>query len=130
MLADIFNTPAEVEINGKTYKAEYDFNGYAVLETLTGKGFTKLHNLLMIQNNLTLNDSVEIICCSLLKHHKAEEVAQVREYLHNNMHAIKNLNEAIIGVFLAPMIEPEIIETINEVKKKVAEMKETEKTAT
>lgn len=130
MLADIFNTPAEVEINGKTYKAEYDFNGYAVLETLTGKGFSKLHDLLMIQNNLTLNDSVEIICCSLLKHHKAEEAAQVREYLHNNIHAIKNLNEAIIGVFLAPIIEPEILETINEVKKKVAEMKEAEEIAT
>lgn len=130
MLADIFNTPAEVEINGKTYKAEYDFQGYAILETLTGKGFSKLYNLLMIQDNLTLNDSVEIICCSLLKHHKAEEATQVREYLHKNMHAIQKLNNPIIGVFVAPMIEPEIIEAINEIKKKVAEAKEAEATAT
>ena len=109
MLADIFNTPAEVEINGNTYKAEYDFQGYATLETMTGKGFSKLYNLLMIQNNLTLNDSVEVICCSLLKHHKAEEVTQVREYLHKNMHAIQKLNNSIIGVFLDPMSEHEII---------------------
>ena len=47
MLMDIFNVPAEIVIDGKTYKAEYDNKGYAMLESLTGKGIYKLYNLLM-----------------------------------------------------------------------------------
>lgn len=121
MLEDIFNVPLEIEINGKKYKAEYDFNGYAVLETLTGKGFYKLYNLLMVQNNITLHDSVEIVCCSLLKHHTESEVKEVREYLHKNPYVIKDLNTDVIGAFIAPMLDPEIVKTIQELKKKVGE---------
>ena len=121
MLADIFNIPLEIEINGKKYKAEYDFNGYAVLETLTGKGFYKLYNLLMVQNNLTLNDSVEIVCCSLLKHHTENEIKEVRDYLQKNIHVIQDLNVAVIGAFIAPMLDPEIVENIQGLKKKVEE---------
>lgn len=121
MLADIFNMPLEIEINGKKYKSEYDFNSYAVLETLTGKGFYKLYNLLMVQNNLTLNDSTEIVCCSLLKHHTECEVKEVREYLHKNPYVIKDLNADVIGAFIAPMLDPEIVKTIQELKKKVGE---------
>lgn len=121
MLADIFNMPLEIEINGKKYKSEYDFNSYAVLETLTGKGFYKLYNLLMVQNNITLNDSTEIVCCSLLKYHTEGEVKEVREYLHKNPYVIKDLNADIIGAFIAPMLDPEIVKTIQELKKKVEE---------
>lgn len=121
MLADIFNVPTEVEINGKKYKAEYDFTGYATLETLTGKGFHKLYNLLMVQNNLTLTDSIEIICCAFLKHHTAEEVAAVRIYLQENLHIIQEINTLIIGAFILPHLPPEIMETVKEVKKKTAE---------
>lgn len=124
-LADIFNSPADIQINGKTYKAEYDFKSYATLEALTGKGFCKLYDLLMVQNNLTLNESIEIICCSLLKHHSTDEVTKVREYLQNNMHAIQDLNNAIIGVFVAPMLPPEITQTLDEIKKKAIESEQT-----
>lgn len=127
-LADIFNVPAEIEIDGKKYKAEYDFNGYATLETLTGKGLFNLYNLLMVQNNLTLNDSIEVICCSLLKHHKSEEITQVREYLQKNIHAIQDLNVAIIGAFTAPMIAPEILAQVDDAKKKLAETEEQQAT--
>lgn len=119
MLEDIFNIPCEIKINSEKFKAEYDFNSYAVLETLTGKGFYKLYNLLMVQNNLTLNDSVEIVCCSLLKHHSEKEVEKVREYLHKNPYAIQDLNSSVIGVFVAPMLDPEIIKTVQGIKKKV-----------
>ena len=125
MLADIFNIPADIEIDGKKYKAEYDFNGYAALETLTGKGFYKLYNLLMVQNNLTLTESIEIVCCSLLKHHSTDEVAKVREYLQKNPYAIQDLNTAVIGAFTAPMLPPEILNSIDEIKKKAQEMKAT-----
>lgn len=123
-LADIFNSPVDIQINGKTYKAEYDFNGYAVLETLTGKGFCKLYDLLMIQNNLTLNESIEIICCSLLKYHSTDEVTKVREYLQTNLHAIQDLNNAVIGVFVAPILPPEITQTLEEIKKKAIEVEQ------
>lgn len=118
MLEDIFNVPTEIVINGQKYKAEYDFKSYATLETLTGKGFYKLYNLLMVQNNLTLNDSVEIICCAFLKHHSTKDVAQIREYLTENLHAIKDINADVIGAFILPMLPPEIMETIKDVKKK------------
>lgn len=121
MLEDIFTVPAEVEINDKTYKAEYDFKSYATLETLTGKGFYKLYNLLMVQNNLTLMDSIEIICCAFLKHHSANEVAAIREYLTNNLHAIKDVNAEVIGAFILPILPPEILETVKDVKKKTKE---------
>ena len=121
MLEDIFNVPTEIVINDKKYKAEYDFNGYATLETLTGKGFYKLYNLLMVQNNLTLPDSIEIICCALIKHHGADEVAKVREYLRENLHAVKDVNAGVIGAFILPMLPPEIMDTIKEVKKKTKE---------
>lgn len=121
MLEDIFNVPTEVEINGKKYKSEYDFKGYATLETLTGKGFYKLYNLLMVQNNLTLSDSIEIICCSFLKHHSTDEVAQIREYLTKNLHAIKDINAEVIGAFIIPHLPPEIMDTVKEVKKKTEE---------
>lgn len=121
MLMDIFNVPAEVEIDGKTYKAEYDNKGYAMLESLTGKGIYKLYNLLMVQNNLTLNESIEVVCCSLLKHHTTEEVSHVREYLANNMHAISELNTQIIWVFASPLLPPEVVKNIDDLKKKIAE---------
>lgn len=124
MLADIFNVPAVITIDGKEYKAEYDNKGFATLETLTGKGIYKIYNLLMVQNNLTLNDSIEVICCSLLKHHTTEEVAKVREYLSINMYAINELNSQIIWVFAAPLLPPEIVKEINETKKKVAEIEQ------
>lgn len=123
MLEDIFNIPAEIKVNGKIYKAEYDFKSYAMLEMLTGKGFYKIYNLLMVQNNLTLNDSIEVICCSLIKHHTEAEIKAAREYLQANLHEIKDLNADVIGAFVAPMLPPEIIKTIQEVKKKVKEIK-------
>lgn len=121
MLMDIFNVPAEVEIDGKTYKAEYDNKSYAILESLTGKGIYKLYNLLMVQNNLTLNESIEFVCCSLIKHHTTEEVAKVREYLSNNIHAIGELNSQIIWVFASPLLPPEVVKNIDDLKKKIAE---------
>ena len=120
---DIFNVPAEIVIDGKTYKAEYDNKGYAMLETLTGKGIYKLYNLLMVQNNLTLNESIEIVCCSLLKHHTTEEVAKVREYLATNMYAINELNSQIIWVFACPLLPPEVVQNIEDLKKKMMEIK-------
>lgn len=118
MLADIFNVPAIVSINGKEYKAEYDFKSYAILETLTGKGFYNLYNLLMVQNNLTLSDSIEIICCAFVKHHTEEEVANIREHLTKNLYLIKELNEKVIMAFVLPCLPPEIMETVDKVKKK------------
>lgn len=123
MLMDIFNVPAEIVIDGKTYKAEYDNKGYAILESLTGKGVYKLYNLLMVQNNLTLNESIEIVCCSLLKHHTTEEVARVREYLAVNMYAINELNSQIIWVFACPLLPPEVVQNIEDLKKKMMEIK-------
>lgn len=124
---DIFNVPAEIEIDGKKYKAEYDNKGYAMLETLTGKGIYKLYNLLMVQNNLTLNESIEIVCCSLLKHHATEEVAHVREYLSQNMYVIQDLNSQIIWAFSVPLLPPDVVNSVAELKKKITEA-ETQKT--
>ena len=121
MLEDIFNVPTAIVIDGKKYQAEYDFKSYATLETLTGKGFYKLYNLLMVQNNLTLADSIELICCAFVKHHSTEEVAKIREYLSTNLHAIKDINAEVIGAFVLPMLPPEIMETVKEVKKKTKE---------
>jgi hypothetical protein len=118
MLEDIFNVPTEIVIDGKKYQAEYDFKSYATLETLTGKGFYKLYDLLMVQNNLRLEDSIEIICCSFLKHHSTNDVAHIREYLTKNLYTIKDLNAEVIGAFILPMLPPEIMETVKEVKKK------------
>ena len=127
MLTDIFNVPAEIEIDGKKYKAEYDNKSYAILESITGKGIYKLYNLLMIQNNLTLNDSLEVICCALLKHHTTEEVAKVREYLTINMYAIQELNSQIIWVFTSPLLPPEVVKNVDELKKKIEETQKTMK---
>ena len=118
MLEDIFNVPTEIVIDGKKYQAEYDFKSYATLETLTGKGFYKLYDLLMVQNNLRLEDSIEIICCAFLKHHSTNDVAHIREYLTKNLYTIKDLNAEVIGAFILPMLPPEIMETVKEVKKK------------
>ena len=118
MLEDIFNVPTEIVINDKNYKAEYDFKSYATLQTLTGKGFYKLYDLLMVKNDLRLEDSIEIICCAFLKHHSTNDVAQIREYLTNNLYAIKDLNAQVIGAFILPMLPPEIMDTVKEVKKK------------
>lgn len=122
MLEDIFNVPTAIVIDGKKYQAEYDFKSYATLETLTGKGFYKLYNLLMVQNNLTLADSIELICCAFVKHHSTEEVAKIREYLSTNLHAIKDINAEVIGAFVLPMLPPEIMDTVKEVKKKTKEV--------
>ena len=107
MLADIFNVPAIVSINGKEYKAEYDFASYAVLETRTGKGMHKICSLLL-QENLTLNDSIEVICCSLLKHHNQEDLTQIREYFHTNLYVIRELLKDVTAVYVSPLLPPEV----------------------
>lgn len=116
MLADIFNVPAIVSINGKEYKAEYDFGSYAVLETLTGKSMHKICSLLL-QENLTLNDSIEVICCSLLKHQKEEDLAIIREYFHTNLYAIREILKDIVGVYVSPLLPPEVYQVSEEIAK-------------
>ena len=107
MLADIFNVPAIVSINGKEYKAEYDFESYAVVETRTGKGMHKICSLLL-QENLTLNDSIEVICCSLLKHHNQEDLTQIREYFHTNLYVIRDLLKDVTAAYVSPLLPPEV----------------------
>lgn len=116
MLADIFNVPAIVSINGKEYKAEYDFESYAVVESRTGKGMHKICSLLL-QENLTLNDSIEVICCSLLKHQKEEDLAIIREYFHSNLYVIRELLRDITGVYVSPLLPPEVYQVSEEAVK-------------
>jgi len=116
MLADIFNTPAIVSINGKEYKAEFDFESYAVLETLTGKSMHKICSLLL-QENLPLNDSIELICCSLLKHQKQEDMKAIHEYFHTNLYVIRDLLKDIAGAYVSPLLPPEVYQATEEIKK-------------
>ena len=116
MLADIFNVPAIVSINGKEYKAEYDFESYAVVETRTGKGMHKICSLLL-QENLTLNDSIEVICCSLLKHQKEEDLTIIREYFHSNLYVIRELLRDITGAYVSPLLPPEVYQVSKETAK-------------
>lgn len=122
MLEDLLNKVTELTINDKKYTAEYDFKSYAELELKTGQGFYKLYDKLMVENNLTLSESIEIICCALIKHHKKSEIDEVREYLQSNLYAISDINSKVIGAFVAPILAPELMDKIQDLKKKLTEV--------
>lgn len=110
MLEDLFNITQKVTINNKEYSLEYNHKSYAVLESVTGKGLFKLKDLFVNQNNLTFEDSIEIICCACLIHHKTDEIELLRKYLRENLGIFSLISQPVLYAFLSPLMPPEIME--------------------
>lgn len=129
MLEDLFNSTQTMEVNGKVFSLEYNHKSYAVLETLTGKGLFKLKDLFINQNNLSFQDSIEIVCCACLKNHTEKEVTELRDYLTDNLGVISSLSQPVLYAFIKPLLPPEIMKKFvensvdkNKVKKKMKNM--------
>lgn len=125
MIEDILNLPKVIEICKKEYKIEYDCKAYALLEAMTGKSTLEIKNKL--ENSvLGLMDSIEVICCGLVKHHTDDEIKEVREHIKNNLFEIQKINIEVMIAFLTPLAPPEMFETY---QKAFGKIKEFEKSA-
>ena len=87
MIKDVLTKSYEIEVDGDRYTLEYDNLAYAKIEQLTGKGLFALYNDFVIKNDVKYEDFVEIVCCGLLKNHYAQEIAEVRKFLNENIAA-------------------------------------------
>lgn len=122
-IEDIFNVPEKLVIDGKEYDFEFDNKSFATLETLTQKGTFKIRELLL-DNNLTLNESIELVCCGLIKHYKANEISVVRDILQKTPSVWASNNDAILKAFLKPLMPPEVYLKMEEVKEKLRKLTE------
>jgi hypothetical protein len=118
---DIFNIPEKLVINGKEYDFEFDNRAFATLEGLTQKGTYKIRELLL-DNNLTLNECTELVCCGLIKNYKADEISVIRQELQKSPSVWTSNNDAILKAFLKPLMPPEIYLKMEEVKAKLQKL--------
>lgn len=110
MLEDLIIPAQKVKIDDKTYSMEYDHKSYAVLESLTGKGIFKIKDLFLSENNLTIEESINLVCCACMKHHNSDEIELLRQYLLSNLGVLSVISEPVLLAFLRPLMPPEILE--------------------
>lgn len=118
MIDDILSLPEVATIDGKEYKIEYTCKAYGILEAMTGKSTFKIRNL-MLDGELGIIDSIEVICAGLNKNHTDEEVKNVRKYVENNLHIISEINMEVVKAFIKPLMPPEVYNKLIEAKKEV-----------
>ena len=128
-IEDILTLPEIFTINGKEYKSEFDCKSYGMLEAITGKSIYKIQDLIC-ENNLFMTDTIEVICASLIKHHTADEINNLREYIKNHLSVINEVNYTVVQAFFKGIAPPEIFLEVKKAQKKVDEIKKKiEKTA-
>lgn len=127
MNLDIYNLPVEVEIGEKVYQVEFDNKAYVELESKTGKGVFNLYNTFIIENNLSLAESAEILCAGLIKHHKKEEIGVVREFIGENPWVFTRCLDVIQYAFMMPLLPPELMKELEPSGKKTIKKKTVKK---
>lgn len=130
MLKDIFNKPQTLILENKIYKMEFDNTAYAMVEENTGKSIFQLYDDLIGTNSLNYENRVELVCCSLLKHHNESEIKEARAQLTEHKYLMMKNNMAITVAFMIPLTPPELLgkqdSTVS--KKKTANKKTLKKT--
>lgn len=120
---DILNTPEKLIISSKEYSLEFDNMAYGTLEAVTQKGIFKIRELLL-DNNLTLSDCVELVCCGLMKHNKNQEIEEARAELNKTPSIWTTNNNAIFNAFLKPLMPPEVYLAMESIKEKIQNLSE------
>lgn len=128
MLEDLLISTQKVEINNKSYSLEYDHKSYAMLEILTGKGLFRIKEMFLNSNNLSFQDSIEMICCACLKHHSEKEISELRDYLLDNLGVISTLSQCVLCAFIKPLMPPDVMQKFqDDLKKKTSKKKKKSK---
>lgn len=118
MIEDILSMPEVFEIDGIEYKAQFDCKSYGILENITQKSIYKIQDLIA-DNNLFMQDSIELICASLIKNHSEKEISELREKIKNNLSLITVINMPVVTAFFKGISPPEIFEKVKELHKKI-----------
>lgn len=121
-IEDILTLPETFTVDGKEYKAEFDCRSYGILEALTGKSIYKLQEL-MCDNNLFMTDTIELICASLIKHHKEDEIDVLRKNIKSNLSLINEVRLSVVQAFFKGIAPPEIFEEVKKAQNEVEEIK-------
>lgn len=119
MLQDILNTPQTAAVEEKTYLFEFDHAAFAVLEKNTRKSVYEIYDTLIEKNALTSDDSLELLCAAMLKHHTQEEIMELKTKIEDYPGFLHCIKEALITSFVIPMMPPEILKEFCDSKKKV-----------
>lgn len=119
MKTDILNKPQTVKIDSKDYKFIYDYETLSELETIFGLGVYQIYDLLMSKKGLTLDESVKVLKCSLMRNHTSEEIEELESKIKEHPGIWLKVKEAVIASFILPLMPPEILEkTVIKPKKK------------
>lgn len=113
---DILNMPEIAEVNGKSYKIEYDNMAYGVVESMTSKGTFEVQRLIA-SGKLGLKDSKEVILAGLLKHHE-NEINEIRGLLDKNLYLITDFNLTVVRAFNKPLLPPDVYKAVVELEEK------------
>lgn len=128
-IEDILSLPETFEVDGKQYQSQFDCKTYAILEAKTGKAVTKIQDLIA-DRNLTLLDSIDVICISILKNHTEKEADELRQILMDKTGLISVVNGAVVRAFFKGIAPPEIFTKVLELQNKLNKLTEKEKKKT
>lgn len=115
MIEDILTMPETFTVDGKEYKAQFDCKSYGVLENITQKSIYKIQELIA-DNNLFMQDSIELICASVLKNHTEQEIVELRNKITNNLSYISIVKMPVITAFFKGIAPPEIFQRVQELQ--------------
>jgi hypothetical protein len=107
MLEDIKLEPITIDFEGLELQLEFDNSSIAFIEQQTGKGIFKIQALILA-NDITLQDSIEVFCAGIAKHHDIEVIKKVRESLQKKPYLISLHNKSVTNAFMKPLFPPEI----------------------
>ena len=108
MKQDILNHPMKVKIDPKEYTFEFDYKSLSELENQIVKGVYQIYNLLSVNEELTLEESLCLLSCGLLKHHSEEDVEELKNKIKAHPGLWLKLKQVVITSFVIPLLPPEV----------------------
>lgn len=109
MITDILNKPLKLDIEGNCYNLEFDNKAYGMLEQEISKGIFQIYDA-VIESTLNLEQYISIVTCGLLKHHKEQEIKEIKSQLEQKPYLVIQNIPSICGAYLAPLTPPEIMQ--------------------
>ncbi len=112
MRNDITPHRQKIKLDSKEYTIEFDYFSLSEVEEQTKKGVYQLYDMITQNNSITLNDSLKLLCCGLMKHHDKNEIEDIQLRFKESPGLWVLFKQPVIAAFIFPLMPPEIVQKI------------------